>query len=258
MQKEPLKTRWNLAALQPRPSMTWQVTSDQKPFYIWTLRSNQWKKTGQRHVRKKGLKIPKPPKKLKDINVPDLVKKFKDGESFLKFDSGENDKDRFLILSREQDYEHLRNSEDIKSDGTFDVPTPFQQVYVIHGSVRGKSVPMLYILLPNKKKKTYKKAFKEVKNLLGPTFKPKIWLVDFEQAPICIIIMIFGSDETLKVYVCHFHFTQAHNRWIRKHGLHCRYVSDEVFALQVKKFSLLLIILFLNFVVLPNTWKIHM
>ena len=43
-------------------------------------------------------------------------------------------------------------------EGTFDIaPTLFKQEDIIHIRVNGKSFPMVYGFLPNKKQRTYKK-----------------------------------------------------------------------------------------------------
>ncbi|CAF3429527.1 unnamed protein product [Rotaria socialis] len=80
----------------------------------------------------------------------------------------------------------------------------FEQMYSIHGSIRGKSLPLVYSLLPNKDEKAYEELFKIVKQHV--TREPKYLSIDFEKAAensfrvICPECEIFG---------CFFHFEQC-------------------------------------------------
>ena len=54
----------------------------------------------------------------------------------------------------------------------------FEQMYSIHGSIRGKSLPLVYSLLPNKDEKAYEELFKIVKHVKR---KPNYLSIDFEK-----------------------------------------------------------------------------
>ena len=53
-------------------------------------------------------------------------------------------------------------------------------MYSIHGSIRGKKLPLVYSLLPNKEQETYEELFTIVKQHVER--KPKFITIDFEKA----------------------------------------------------------------------------
>ena len=55
-----------------------------------------------------------------------------------------------------------------------------EQMYSIRGLIRGKSLPLVYSLLPNKDEKAYEELFKIVKQHV--TRKPNCLSIDFEKA----------------------------------------------------------------------------
>ena len=89
----------------------------------------------------------------------------------------------------------------------------FEQMYSIHGSIRGKSLPLVYSLLPNKDEKAYEELFKIIKQHVKR--KPNYLSIDFEKAaensfgvtyPECEIFGCFFSFQTmyLETYLCKF------------------------------------------------------
>ena len=79
-------------------------------------------------------------------------------EVFLLVDSGKDDANRILIFSTKSNL-----SIEIENwfiDGTFAVcPELFYQLYTINTFYKGKNLPLIYALLPNKEKITYEKFF---------------------------------------------------------------------------------------------------
>ncbi|CAF0792846.1 unnamed protein product [Rotaria sordida] len=83
-------------------------------------------------------------------------------EQFLLYDNNDNQR-RILIFATKQHLDFLNECESWHCDGTFAVaPKLFEQMYSIHGSIRGKKLPLLYSLLPNKDQKTYEELFRIV------------------------------------------------------------------------------------------------
>ena len=79
---------------------------------------------------------------------------------FYWVDSGNDDLDRVIIFTTQSNIDLLNKHHDWYADGTFDIaPTFFKQVYTIHIIISGKTLPMLYALLPNKKQSTHRKLF---------------------------------------------------------------------------------------------------
>ncbi|KAK4881108.1 hypothetical protein RN001_004427 [Aquatica leii] len=90
------------------------------------------------------------PTSISDIELPEEYKKTEKGNNFLEFDWG-NDDDRFLIFGTELNLQLLTNSRHWFMDGTFrTVPSLFYQLYSVHGFQDRLSVPLIYVLLPNK------------------------------------------------------------------------------------------------------------
>ena len=77
----------------------------------------------------------------------------------------------------------LKNNKIWYGDGTFSIlPDLFYQVYTINVIERGKNLPMVYVLLPDKKEITYNKMFTMLlKNFTAEQHPIKIYH-DFEKA----------------------------------------------------------------------------
>ena len=88
---------------------------------------------------------------LTDFELPQLLEVTHSGGRFLHFDSGPNDTKRILVFTT------LLIVADVWfCDGTFSTaPSVFFQIYTIHASVEGIRIPIVYALLPDKKKETY-------------------------------------------------------------------------------------------------------
>ena len=70
-------------------------------------------------------------------------------------------------------------------DGTFDVAPPLStQVYSIHADYLGRSHPLVYGLLTNKRRATYRAFLDELSNIRNRAFQPQSILTDFEMAAI--------------------------------------------------------------------------
>lgn len=116
-------------------------------------------------------------------------------------------------------------------DGTFkSVPTLFTQLYTIHGIIDSKILPLIYLLLPNKKQVTYFTAFNEVKKL-SANLCPDSIMMDFEKAVINVCKEIYPSAQ---IRGCFFHFKQSIYRKVQELGLKKRYDTDSVFSSRIR------------------------
>ena len=77
-------------------------------------------------------------------------------------------------------------------------------MYSIHGSIRGKKVPLLYSLLPNKDQHTYEELFRIVSQHVRR--KPDYITIDFEKAAENAFNIIYPECEILG---CFFHFKKC-------------------------------------------------
>ena len=80
----------------------------------------------------------------------------------------------------------------------------FEQMYSIHGSIRGKSLPLVYSLLPNKDEKAYEELFKIVQQHV--TRKPNYLSIDFEKAAENSFDVTYPECE---IFGCFFHFKRC-------------------------------------------------
>jgi len=143
-----------------------------------------------------------------NFEIPNKFQITLNSEQFLLFDSGDNGNydDRILLFSTEKSLNVLRNSDHWFLDGTFSsCSNLFGQLYTIHAVYSGEIIPLMYVLLPDKKEVTYNKMFQALKSL---TFDlcPKSFTTDFEKVAMNSIKNEFPSTE---IHGCFFHFNQA-------------------------------------------------
>lgn len=114
-------------------------------------------------------------------------------------------------------------------DGTFkSCPSQFEQLYTIHadlGSTQEETniVPVIFALLPNRKKETYLRLFFLIKKEL-PLWRPTKIVVDFEAAAIAAIREVFPGTS---IHGCYFHFKQCLWRKVQEIGLVQSYKLDK-------------------------------
>jgi hypothetical protein len=108
--------------------------------------------------------------KLEELTIPDEYKITTNGEPFLLYESFSKniEEKRILIFSTEKNVNLLLESKHWFVDGTFSYcPSLFVQLYTIHSIIACNIVPLVYILLPNKKEITYRRMFLAL-NILKP------------------------------------------------------------------------------------------
>ncbi|XP_034944394.1 uncharacterized protein [Chelonus insularis] len=165
-----------------------------------------------------------------ELQLLDEYKKTYNNELFLLHDSG-GDRNRFLVFTTVKNLNFLTKCEQWLSDGTFkSVPNIFSQLYTIHGYMSSKSVPLVYLLAPNKSKNMYINFLKVLRRSL-PKYSPSRIMVDFERP---FMDAIKETYPGIKISGCHFHFTQCVWRHIQLCGFQARYNKDVTFALNLK------------------------
>ena len=164
------------------------------------------------------------PKSLTEINLPEDFKTITIGnakESFLLYD--ECDSNEILIFASKTMLDILATATHWMCDGTFKmVPQLFYQLYTIHAIKSEYLFACVYILLTNKTKETYKKAFSILKQK-RPDLQPSTITTDFEKPVMDAFKNVFGNIE---LQGCFFHLSQAIWRKIQSIGLTNSYVND--------------------------------
>lgn len=147
------------------------------------------------------------------------------GEDFLL----ENDcTNNIIIFSCKTNLMFLCTCDRIYVDGTFKCCTQyFYQFFTIHAIKNGHYVPLVFCLLPNKEKASYKAIFDIISRKclsLGYTFYPVEVVADFEKA-IHSAVTEMWPNSSLKG--CRFHLAQSWWRKIQNVGLTAVYKDKE-------------------------------
>ena len=115
-----------------------------------------------------------------------------------------NEKDtNIVIFTCQTNIVMAENTDTFYVDGTFSYcPNFFCQLFTIHGYIGERYIPLIFILLPDKK--SYYNAFLILKN--KTKIRPKIILVDFESAIHRAITNVWPDSS---IRGCRFHLTQS-------------------------------------------------
>jgi hypothetical protein len=112
-------------------------------------------------------------------DIPDFLKNDLTNETFLQYDSGVVDNDRFIIFFSTRNKKIFCESKIVLVDGTFwSVPRGFKQLITLNFYLFGKYFPLIFILMRSKREEDYKRAFCKIVELINPRFEHLI--VDFE------------------------------------------------------------------------------
>ena len=133
-----------------------------------------------RHRRKQ---FPVLPQTRNDIDLPPALTSNSSGQPFLLHSAPGND---LLVFCTPANLRLLCDSQVVCIDGTFGAcPALYSQLFTFHGFFHDKLMPLVYCLLPDKRRETYKDVFAVLKRestALGLQLQPTCILSDFESA----------------------------------------------------------------------------
>lgn len=133
-------------------------------------------------------------------------------------------KKRILIFCTERNLNALSNAEEWSAYGTFSVVPPhFCQLFTLHATYHSKVIPLVYAILPNKRKSTYVNLLRELKNSRDD-FSPASLIIDFEIGFVNAFKMVFPHTV---IRGCLFHFWQSVYRKAQSVGLQVLYGENE-------------------------------
>jgi hypothetical protein len=95
------------------------------------------------------------------VEIPEHLLKTRTerAEDFVLADTGADDAERIIMFGSPTDVERLSSCSSWLADGTFKAaPSLWYQLWVIHGLYANRTVPLIYVLLPDKKESSYKRA----------------------------------------------------------------------------------------------------
>lgn len=170
---------------------------------------------------------------LADWDIPKALVQLPSGESFLKYDSGPNDPNRFLVFGSNAGIEFLQGSSAFMVDGTFDAAPKRQgirQLLIVEGKNDGHVAAGLFCLLPGKSERLYDKVFDTVHGF--GNMRPADVSCDFEKG---LINSLRRRWPDANICGDLFHLAQSvRKRTFNKMKLSRRYHSDDDMRLRVK------------------------
>lgn len=144
-----------------------------------------------------------------EVEVPPVYKHFLVADYYYNGD-------RILIFGSEWSNQLLATSKNFFLDGTFAVcPKPFTQLITIHCDIGStiqytNIIPVLYVLLPNKKSETYETMFQLIKSVLkintSTEWDPAYIMIDFEAAIAKALTSVLPK---VQKGGCYYHFHKA-------------------------------------------------
>lgn len=186
-------------------------------------------RTARRHRFINTERLPTP-KDLPSLVIPDSFSRTMDGEQFLLYDSGGDE--RMLIFSTHRNLELLVKCREWAGDGTFKcVPIIYQQLYTIHAWFEERLIPLVYILTPFKTEEGYNNLFNVLKQC-ETRLNPISISIDFEMGMIKAFQKNFPNA---KIVGCFFHYGQCLWRRVQASGSQKMYNDDLGFAKCIKK-----------------------
>ncbi|CAG4985916.1 unnamed protein product [Parnassius apollo] len=171
------------------------------------------------------------PGSVADINIPVALQVTSRNLNFLLWDSGQNDPHRIFMFGTKENLEVLEEHRHWHVDGTFKVaPQLFLQIFTIHALVDNRSIPLIYVLLQDKREETYVRVFQKLMEL-KPTLNPISCLSDFEKAIQNAVCQVFHG---VQVMGCLFRLGQC--LWSKIQELHLveEYRNDENVRMHLK------------------------
>uniref|UniRef100_A0A914CWH1 MULE transposase domain-containing protein n=1 Tax=Acrobeloides nanus TaxID=290746 RepID=A0A914CWH1_9BILA len=158
------------------------------------------------------------PSSLEELSL-DYMRQYVDLNGEFIFRDYVNDTTDMLIFGTDSNREILRSCEVWAIYGTIkDIPFPhvFKRMHVVMGLVRGKFIPLLFILMAKHRTKDFVRLFEE----LPITDRLKTIIVDFKMAQIKALQICFEDMQLeIKIKGCRFHFSQALNKKLKKMGV---------------------------------------
>jgi hypothetical protein len=155
-----------------------------------------------------------------NFKIPNNFKITLDNEQFLLYDSGDNDMTIESIIFNRKKFDHTKKFDHWFLDRTFSsYPNLYGQLYTIRAVYSGEIVPLVYVLLLDKKEVANNKMFQALKSLKFDLC-PKSFTTDFKKAAINSIKNEFPSTE---IHGCFFNFSQAVLRKIQNYVLTIKY-----------------------------------
>ena len=148
-----------------RNSTTQTMTSQEKQSFLSVFPS--FRQIQAKLYRKRRELIPPNPKRMTDLKLDLPLFQYSQEETVVKGDQVLDDGRRVLFTTNVH-LKHLAKSEQVLADGTFRItPKPWKQTFIISVQVTsGVFIPVVFVLLPDKKRDSYDAMFSMLADLL--------------------------------------------------------------------------------------------
>lgn len=164
-----------------------------------------------------------------DVQISRELQTTLNGMKFLFEDT--QDGDRILVFTTAENLNILRKNLYWLVDGTFDIaPKMYTQLFSFHATFFGKSLPLIYCLLPDKNKNTYVKVLRLISYHLDVA--PNSINCDFEKGIHSAILKVW---KLCSIYGCFFHLCKSWLRRLKKLKIYINYVKSEEFSNSFKQ-----------------------
>ena len=121
------------------------------------------------------------PTTLKDVTIPLVLQFTLRRENFLAYDSGSDDRERFLVFSTEHNLDLFDATPQWHAAETFkNCSAFFYQLYTVYCVLNGHTIPLVYMLLKRKRNELYLQVLAELKE--NPCLQLSQITIDFEIA----------------------------------------------------------------------------
>ena len=153
--------------------------------------------------RRKNAQFPRLPRTIRDVVIPESCSRTIDGRNFLLHI---DNRTGILILGTRRNLRKLQRCRMLYQDGTFKcTPRPYTQFFTIHGRYKGKVLPLVFSLLPNKEGATYTRFYQVLKRKClrenGRELAPNIIISDNESGLLAVVPNMFPNS---RLDICFF------------------------------------------------------
>ena len=149
-----------------RNSFTQNMESENKLLFLSTFPT--YREIQFQMYKKRRELIPPNPKTMTDLNVDLPMFQYTKDESVVKGDQVLSDGRRVVLFTTNAHLKLLSKTEEMLADGTFRItPPPWKQCFIISAKVTSDVfVPVVFVLLPDKKRESYDSMFSMLAEIL--------------------------------------------------------------------------------------------
>ncbi|XP_002739538.2 uncharacterized protein LOC100377344 [Saccoglossus kowalevskii] len=177
--------------------------------------------------RRRAAHVPPIPCDIENVVIPgEWAETWGRGRQFL---SHQDNDWGIMVFATNKNYRKLRECKVMYMDGTFKTcPRPYSQFFTIHGLYQGRVLPLVMVLMADKRIGAYRQVFQHVRakvqQLTGHRLHLQRVVADYE---ISLMTVIDTEFRRTRISSCYFHFCQSLWRRIQRLGMARMYRQDQ-------------------------------